>query len=1035
MKKFKKLNFKSQLKDKPVIITACVMVLLLLCVLLGKTGILNKMLSFGDFLDTGYTEEVKMISVVDSGFYNDVAGTMLLEKSAEWTAKHEITLKFDFETKEIPRNVNRDIIIVLDTSESMKENGRVDSIKEAFEYLVSDLFAEGTDNRMAFITFNSSSEIQTDFTSDSSTIMDIVNNLEIKGATNYYLGLKDVETLLDNYTERSNTDVHMIFITDGYPTEGLGLYEAQYRRLKDKFGDSLGFYATGIQFEMGENIVQPVARISDYQYYSYKVERMEEDDIKNVLFDAARAAEYYSSISLTDYVYNDYFTIDPNQKVDVHFGNVEITNNGDNQKVVWNIPENKVKSGTIVDLEFEVKAQLKEEYYDVEAYFPTNKSTTIEAAASGINNYSLTTADTPVLQSWYEVTYDANIPAGCSTSYTKSEKYFPFETVSISNDSLSCLNHQFKGWEVNDEDAVIINDENFIMPGHDALVGARWTSLSLVKSMSGTINSRATLYKTLSNYAVMDNVASDYVTNSFGISLSAISSDTNGKGLYTIASTATDTYPIHYFRGNVDNNNLIFGGFCWKIIRTTETGGVKLLYNGTPSNGQCVASGTATTIGTSAYNELTIGEHGSLADVGYMYGSMYPTEYVKLGSEYWANFVGAYQNYFSNSSKYFSTSYYYASSYIAYNASNGTKAFKVSGTTTYTTISKDMIGKYTIFAPGTNYYNEELYYVYGVDETEQKVYFIRFTRDNYDEANGQDLYTYFYNKALNTEWVYGNDVTYDSSTGLYTLVDTINLKPINYGDNISVVNGDTKYHYTCMEDGATQCSEVKYVFSDVEEYMMASYINLSGGKKIEDAVLEMVGESSNTTNSTVKTAVDTWFANNLNTTEYLSMIEDTVYCNERNVIVNENEDYHRGWSKDGLSTEHLYYANRYGKDFDSCDVEDSFTVSSSNGNGKLTYPVGLLTAGEVRYAGALPNSSSVDNTNFYIYNGLDNWLLTPSYQNNLYAHMTYLTSRGRIMYHDILETIYVRPVISLRNATYIADGDGSTLNPYIIEMS
>ena len=37
-------------------------------------------------------------------------------------------------------------------------------------------------------------------------------------------------------------------------------------------------------------------------------------------------------------------------------------------------------------------------------------------------------------------------------------------------------------------------------------------------------------------------------------------------------------------------NNVIFAGYCWKLIRTTDTGGVKLMYNGTPRDNGCPSS-------------------------------------------------------------------------------------------------------------------------------------------------------------------------------------------------------------------------------------------------------------------------------------------------------------------------------------------------------------------------------------------------------------------------------------------------------------
>ena len=38
------------------------------------------------------------------------------------------------------------------------------------------------------------------------------------------------------------------------------------------------------------------------------------------------------------------------------------------------------------------------------------------------------------------------------------------------------------------------------------------------------------------------------------------------------------------------------------MVRTTETGGIKLIYNGTPTDGTCVATGADTTIGTASMN-------------------------------------------------------------------------------------------------------------------------------------------------------------------------------------------------------------------------------------------------------------------------------------------------------------------------------------------------------------------------------------------------------------------------------------------------
>ena len=96
-------------------------------------------------------------------------------------------------------------------------------------------------------------------------------------------------------------------------------------------------------------------------------------------------------------------------------------------------------------------------------------------------------------------------------------------------------------------------------------------------------------------------------------------------GIFT--TTATEgSVPVYYYRGDADkvNNNIIFNNMCWKIIRTTENNGVKIIYNGTPTDGKCeTQTGTSTQIGTSAFNTKA----DDNAYVGYMYGTAGSTTY------------------------------------------------------------------------------------------------------------------------------------------------------------------------------------------------------------------------------------------------------------------------------------------------------------------------------------------------------------------------------------------------------------------------
>ena len=102
-----------------------------------------------------------------------------------------------------------------------------------------------------------------------------------------------------------------------------------------------------------------------------------------------------------------------------------------------------------------------------------------------------------------------------------------------------------------------------------------------------------TLYNVLANEAIIGTYAKEY-TGSHQDSMSGVGTE---KIYHWYGSNNTNGTAI------TNKNNVIFGGFCWQMIRTTDTGGVKLIYNGEPFNGQCLSTrsdhkGTVGTTGT-----------------------------------------------------------------------------------------------------------------------------------------------------------------------------------------------------------------------------------------------------------------------------------------------------------------------------------------------------------------------------------------------------------------------------------------------------
>jgi hypothetical protein len=114
----------------------------------------------------------------------------------------------------------------------------------------------------------------------------------------------------------------------------------------------------------------------------------------------------------------------------------------------------------------------------------------------------------------------------------------------------------------------------------------------------------------------------------------------------------------------------------------------------------------------------------------------------------------------------------------------------------------------------------------------------------------------------------------------------------------------------------------------------------------------------------------------------------------------------------------------------SNENRDGFTVStSSGGNGKLTYPVGLLTADEVMLAGGRNNS----NSNYYLYTGQWYWTLSPSAFYDSYAYGFLVTSNGYLSTYDVNRSYGVRPSVSLAPGTKTSEGIGTIDDPYVVE--
>ena len=185
----------------------------------------------------------------------------------------------------------------------------------------------------------------------------------------------------------------------------------------------------------------------------------------------------------------------------------------------------------------------------------------------------------------------------------------------------------------------------------------------------------------------------------------------------------------------------------------------------------------------------------------------------------------------------------------------------------------------------------------------------------------------------------------------------------------------------------------------------------------------------NTNNSTIKTIIDNWYKDNLNTNYGKYLSTTAVYCNDRSTSDNA---YFGAYTR--LITNKT-------PSYDCAATEDKFTVDTSTGNGKLTYPIALMTADEVSFAGGLYGANT---PTWYYYNSVNDsstgskfwWLLSPLDSSTSGSSMFIVrgsSNPGRLNYNYVNSNNGVRPALSLKSCVKYSSGDGSAENPYTIK--
>ena len=595
----------------------------------------------------------------------------------------------------------------------------------------------------------------------------------------------------------------------------------------------------------------------------------------------------------------------------------------------------------------------------------------------------------------------------------------------------------------------------------------------------------------------------DYIKNNADttttIDFSKTSEASNTNGIYMTTDTDSGS-PVYYYRGNVDNR-VIFANFCWRIVRTTETGGVKLIYDGVPSNGQCNNTGADTTIGNSAFNS----SRDDAKYVGYMYGSDIDDETYTDDSTikgvidtWYENNMTSYTSQLEDTVFCNDRSYTTSGSKLYFGAYNRLVSKKTP--TLKCQNARDKFTTETINGNGALTYPvglitaDEMAYaggVYGISNKNYSFYLYNgdyqwaLSPSTFDDSNAfgfylasggnltygyvnnsngvrpsvslqpgiamtggsgtaaepfviakPSLYDYIKNNADTTTTIdFSKTSAQDSTNGIYTTTNTDSGNPVYYYRG-NVDNRVIFANFCWRIVRTTETGGVKLIYDGVpsngqcnntgsnstigsskfnESYDNAKYLGYKYGSSIDDETY--------THDSDIKTTIDNWYETNM--TSYTSQLEDTVFCNDRS------------YTKDGST---LYFG-AYNRLFTNktptlkCqNMRDKFTTETINGNGALKYPVGLITADEMAYAGGKAYSSSADeNRLFYLYTGSEFWALSPYNFNSSAAIEFDLYSDGSLSYNVVGNSYGVRPSVSLQPGIAITGGgSGTAAEPFVI---
>ena len=253
------------------------------------------------------------------------------------------------------------------------------------------------------------------------------------------------------------------------------------------------------------------------------------------------------------------------------------------------------------------------------------------------------------------------------------------------------------------------------------------------------------------------------------------------------------------------------------------------------------------------------------------------------------------------------------------------------------------------------------------------------------------------------------------------------------------------YGLTGVETNENRClklNESNEVENIISTYSTKETCESNGGTWTQTAY---EATHANIKNSTVKDFLDNWYSTNIvgktntNGDLYTDYISDEIFCNEKTLTSENGKGYAKNFSLYSTgrimssSNPTFICTKNATNDLSRFTIEKQTLKNGTTTNGKLIYPIGLVSADELKFSGLIYGSNTSAN-GFLLAQG---WSMTPyHFESNKYVtifisgdqkYPIWLNSSNN-------QQAIIHPVINLKKDVLIESGDGTLSNPYTLKL-